>query len=130
MKEAANHNSISVHCRILPEDYENMAYCYDCGMVDITTQNPAAIALKRVIGGDHHVEVHRVGHNGPYTCIIDGTQYEPSKNLEEALERAEHGIYLNDFSFEINIPAQLIGNQMPEQIEPTEDQSARGCRAA
>ena len=130
MKAINAENRVSIRCRILREDFDKSLYFEDSGMFDITTHNPVAIALKRVIGKDHKIQIVRSRRDGPYLCIIDGRKYQPSTNLEPVLESAEHGIYLKDFSFDLVLPRSIVSTGESTQKEMIDNQSVRGHLAA
>ena len=102
---------VTLDCEVLASDFEKMTYYYDSGMVDITAKNPAALALQRTLKSGHSVRVKRDGCDGPYSCIIDGEKFRTSTDLDELIESAEHGVFLEDFHFKVTLPEDLIKNR-------------------
>lgn len=110
---------VRVSCEITTEDYDRMHYYYDSGMVDITTMNAAALALKKHIAAGHRVQVMRESQGGAFVCMVDGEKYAPSCDLAEVIDKAEHGLYMDHFRFEVLLPNDLVEGRVEEVREKT-----------
>lgn len=108
---------VEVNCEITTEDYDRMHYYYDSGMVDITTMNAAALALKKHITAGHRVQVMRESRGGAFVCVVDGEKYVPSCDLAEVIDKAEHGLYMEQFRFDVCLPSDLVENPGENVIE-------------
>ena len=111
MDRRTDENLVTLDCEVLRADFEKMVYYYDSGMADMTTKNPAAIALKRSLKSGHQVRVKRNSCNGTYSCIIDGEKFRTSSDLDELFRNAEQGVFLKDFHFKVTLPGDLIKDE-------------------
>jgi hypothetical protein len=105
---AIKQDLVLLRVEVTRKDFETMAYYYDSGMMDITTHNAAALALKRRIAVGHRVQVKKVPSINSHACLIDGEEFFPSHCPGEVLEKAEHGLFTSGFQFEIRVPRKLL----------------------